>query len=261
MPITSFVEEEGRGNGRGHHEHGQGKGLGHQKHAENAMADGVYTLNIDGVSTVNATATNVASAPVALADGGVINTEVRQGAITIGVVGGEEALHLVTDADNGRLRVNVGLDQDQHVALGDLDTLKFDYYVDASTRTDVIPVLRLIVDADGDLATTGDIGELVFEWAYQGAGAVPQDSWRTADLAGDDWVAWQRSLGQNRDQVASMTEFSDWTDEDGFTPAGGLTFDADSLVIGWSLALGSGNGVTNAYVNTLTLGGTTYDFG
>lgn len=261
MPITSFVEEEGPGQGRGHYEHGQGKGLGHLKHADDAMSDGVYTLQIDGIDVDNPTATSITSATTALADGGLLNTEVRQGAITIDSVDGQGALHLVTDVDNGRLRLNVGLDEDQQVTLGDLDTLRFDYHVADSTRTDVIPVLRLVVDADGDLATTDDRGELVFEWAYQGAGAVPTDSWQTADLAGDDWTAWQRSLGVNHDQVANMTNLSDWADADGYTPAAGLHFDADSVVLGWSLALGSGNGATDAYVNNLTVGGVTYEFG
>lgn len=44
MPITSYVVEEGHGRGRGHAEHGRGKGLGHQKHADEAMADGEFTM-------------------------------------------------------------------------------------------------------------------------------------------------------------------------------------------------------------------------
>jgi hypothetical protein len=151
-------------------------------------------------------------------------------------------------------------DADQQVTLGDLDQLSFDYFVANSDRTDVIPVIRLFVDADGDTATTGDVGELVFEYAYQGLPAVQQETWLEADLAGDDWIAWQRSFGVNRDQIVNMTELSDWADADGFTPAGGLHFDENSLVLGWSVALGSGNGTNDMYLDNLKVGGVTYDF-
>jgi hypothetical protein len=73
-------------------------------------------------------------------------------------------------------------------------------------------------------------------------------------------VAWQRSNGQNHDQIVNMTELSDWADEDGFTPVGGINFNQDSLVIGWSVALGSGNGTNDMLLDNLTVGATTYDF-
>ena len=49
-------------------------------------------------------------------------------------------------------------------------------------------------------------------------------------------------------------------DADGFTPAGGLNFNEDSLVLGFSLALGSGNGTAEIYVKDLTVGGVSYEF-
>ena len=81
-----------------------------------------------------------------------------------------------------------------------------------------------------------------------------------ADLAGDDWVAWQRSNGQNHDQVANMTEFSDWADADGYTPVGGVNFNENSVVLGYSIGLGSGAGSGSAYVDNVQLAGVTYDF-
>jgi hypothetical protein len=261
MAITSYVVDD-HGKGKGHSSHGNGKGKGHLKHQQDAMADGDYTIVVDGINHQNHTSVDQSSAPSTLFDGSTMNTEVRRGSITIdSAPGGGEALHLVTDDNNGRLRVNNLYDADNRIELGDLDELNFDYYVDSSSRTDVIPVIRLIIDADGNLATTGDRGELVFEWAYQGFGAVQQDSWQTADLAGNDWVAWQRSNGQNWDQIANMTELSDWADADGATVAGGLHFDEDSLVLGWSIALGSGNGTNNMYLDDLTVGTVTMQFG
>lgn len=265
MAVSSRVVEEIPGKGRGHFDHGNGKGKGHQKHAEDAMADGVYKIGISGIDHDNPTSTSQTSNLSKLADGTGLNTEVRQGSISIVDPAGtgddgDGALHLVTDNGNGRLRVNDVFDADNRFTLGELDSLSFDYMVEASDRTDVIPVFRLMVDADGDLSTTNDRGELVFEWAYQGLGAVTQDTWQTADLAGDDWVVWQRSVNQNFDQIANMANLSDWTDADGHAPAGGIHFDQNSVVLGWSIALGSGNGTTSAYVDNLQVGGVTYDF-
>jgi hypothetical protein len=261
MAITSYIVEEHHGKGKGHTQHGNGKGLGHQKHADDAMADGIYTIRVAGIDHQNHTAVGQTSPQTLLADGSKLHTEVRAGSITIDdAPGGGESLHLVTDSGDGRLRVTVENDADQRMTLGDLDELSFDYYIASSDRTDVIPVIRLIIDADGDLATTGDRGELVFEWAYQGFGSTVQDSWRSVDLVGGDWTAWQRSLGQNRDQLSNMREFSDWADADGFTPVGGLHFDENSLILGYSIALGSGNGAADIYMDNLQVGGVTMDF-
>ena len=265
MAISSYVHEEGPGKGRGHYQH-KGKGVGHQKHAEEAMADGAYTMTIGGIAHSNPSSTSQASAPVTLADGSSMSTEVRNGSIaTVSDApsndGDTTALKLVTDNNNGRLRLHDFYDADQMMTLGELDELSFDYFIQSATMTNQIPVIRLIIDADGNLATTGDRGELVFEWAYQGFGATTTGSWQNADLVGDDWVAWQRSFGQNRDQIVNMTEFSDWADADGFTPAGGLKFDENSLIIGWSIAVGSGGGGNVVYVDNLDIGPVTYEFG
>ncbi len=263
MATTSYIVEEGPGRGKGHTSHGNGKGKGHDKHGDDAMADGIFTIRLLGIDVDNPTSTNQVSAPTTLADGSTLTTEVREGSLSIVDGPGADvdgALRLETDSNNGRLRVNDVYDADQQFTLGELDELSFDYYIESSDRTDVIPVIRLFVDADGDLSTTTDRGELVFEYAYQGLAATTQDAWQTADLSGDDWTAWQRANGTNLDQVANMTELSDWADADGYTPVGGITFDEDSVVLGWSIALGSGNGTNVAYIDDLQIAGVTYDF-
>ena len=262
MAVSSHVVEEGPGQGKGHTQH-KGKGLGHEKHAQKAMQDGVYEMEIDGISHDNPTTANQTTPQTTLADGSKVNTEVRQGSITIGdaPASNDDALRLETDSNNGRLRLNFEYDADNQIKLGDLDTLSFDYHIASFDRSDVVPVIRLIIDADGNLATTNDRGELVFEYSYQGLGSTSTGSWQNANLAGDDWVAWQRSFGQNRDQIANMTELSDWADADGFTPAGGLHFDQNSLILGFSVALGSGNGTGVIFMDNLKVGGVTYDFG
>jgi hypothetical protein len=263
MAISSHVVEEGPGKGKGHVEHGKGKGLGHDHHADDAMADGTYTLEISGINAINHTAVDQVSPPTTVADGTQMNTEVRAGSITIDRTAGDDgdgALHLVTDSNNGRLRVNDVFDADNQFRLGDLDHLSFDYKVASSDRTDVIPVIRIAVDGDGNLATTADRGELVFEYAYQGFGAVTPGTWQHVDLAGSDWNAWQRSNGANHDAYPDIRPLSDWQDASGYTAAGGVHFDQNSLVLGWSIALGSGNGTNSAFLDHLQVGGVTYDF-
>lgn len=70
-------------------------------------------------------------------------------------------------------------------------------------------------------------------------------------------MAISRRWGTRR---ARLTEFSDWADADGFTPAGGLHLDENSLILGHSIALGSGNGTADIYLDNLQVGGVTMDF-
>jgi hypothetical protein len=251
MTITSRIQ---KGHGT---DTGQGNGYGYQK---KALADGAYTMDVSGLNVVNHGTPSQDSAFTKLADGTSMSTEVRQGSITIDAIGGETALHLVTDNNNGRLRVNDAFDAAHQIKLGDLDHLSFDYYIQSSDRSDVTPVIRIAIDADGDLSTTNDRGELVFEWAYQGFGATTTGSWQHADLAGGDWNAWQRSNGANRDVYPDIVHLSNWADADGYTPAGGLHFDDHSVVLGWSIAYGSGNGTGSMYLDHLEVGTATVNF-
>jgi hypothetical protein len=251
MAITSRIQKE---HGT---DTGKGNGFGYQK---KALDDGSYTMDVSGVSAVNHTNVDQASAFTKLADGTSMNTEVRAGSVTIDSALGEAALHLQTDSANGRLRVNDAFDAAHQTTLGDLGNLNFDFYVQSSDRSDVMPVIRITIDADGNLATTSDRGELVFEWAYQGFGAVPTGQWVHADLIGNDWNAWQRSNGANHDSYPDIVAFSNWADADGYTPTGGIHFDDDSVVLGWSIAYGSGNGTGSMYLDHLQVGTATVNF-
>jgi hypothetical protein len=216
-----------------------------------------------GINHVNPTGVSQTLPQMPMSDGSAVFTEVRDGAITIAQMPGDgDAVRLETYSNGGgRLRVNVGYDSDERFLLGDLQDLKFDFYVQASDNPDSAPVIRLFVDADGNLATIGDRGELVFERVYQGFGATPIGSKQTADLAGDDWVAWQRSASTNWDQVANMTNLSNWADADGFGANIGLplNFSESSLVLGFAIAYGSGNGTGVMYINNLSVNGVAYD--
>jgi hypothetical protein len=266
MSLKSYVVDEHKG--KGHTSHGNGKGLGHKKHQEDAMEDGVYEIDIAGVQHVNPTAVDARQSAI-LADGSTFFTEVRAGSIQ----STDSGLRLQTDSNNGRLRAGVEFDADNRIELGELDSLSFDFTQVTQIGSEFYsPAFRLVIDADGDLSTTNDRGELVFEYAYQNLGDVPIGTTVHADLAGGDWVAWQRSGGANRDQINNMTTFADWSDEDGYTPtndpdgpgpataATALHFDADSLVLGFSIGLGSGPGSGVAYVDNVQVAGVTYDF-
>lgn len=253
MAVTSRIAKE---NGT---DTGKGNGYGYQK---KALADGHYTMDVSGLAAANHGPGDVTVDQGVLADGTHMYTEARFGSIGIDTIGGEAALHLVTDSSSGRLRVDDAFDAAHQVKLGDLGDLSFDYFVQSSDRTDVIPVLRLTIDADGNLATTNDRVDLVFEWAYQNKGAATQGSWQHADLIGGNWVAWEHTYtpSQNLDQIVNMTTFADWADANGFTPTGGIHVDANSIVLGWQIADGSGNGTNSMFLDHLHVGGQAINF-
>ena len=74
MAITNYVVEE-HGRGKGHSSHGNGKGKGHLKHQQDAMADGEYTIVVDGIDHQNHTPANQTSAPSTLMDGSTMFTD------------------------------------------------------------------------------------------------------------------------------------------------------------------------------------------
>ena len=238
---------------------GKGNALGWQK---KAVASGDYVMDVSGVSAVNHGGVDQITDLGTVADGTQMFTEVRGGSITEGTIAGETALHLQTDGNQGRLRLDDAFDAAHQVKLGDLDHLSFDYFVASSDRTDVIPVIRLTIDADGNLATTNDRVDLVFEWSYQGLGPAHTGSWQTADLIGGNWVAWEHtySPSHNYDNISDMTTLSDWADANGFTPVGGIHVDQNSVVLGWQIAVGSFNGTNDMYIDHLHVAGQTIQF-
>ncbi|HEY0314628.1 MAG TPA: hypothetical protein VGC56_19295 [Allosphingosinicella sp.] len=253
MAVSSRIAKE---NGN---DTGKGNGFGYQK---KALADGHYTMDVSGLAAANHGPGDVTTNQGTLADGTQLFTEARFGAISIDTIQGEAALHLVTDSSNGRLRVDDGFDAAHQVKLGNLGDLSFDYLVQSSDRTDVIPVLRITLDADGNLATTNDRVDLVFEWAYQGSSPVTQGSWQHADLSGDNWKAWEHtySPSQNIDFGPNFATLSTWESAAGFTPTGGIHVDANSIVLGWQIADGSGNGTNSMFLDHLHVGGQAINF-
>lgn len=148
--------------------------------------------------------------------------------------------------------------------LSQLTSLEYDWYRDSSSTNDVLqhPVVRILIDADGNLNTTGDRGGLVFERAYNGGGAVPTNTWVTEDVlsgynAGDGAYLWTFGAGMSFAQLGYGLDFSDWA-------AGAGTISGSSAILGFSMGAGSGWGPFSGAVDNLTIGlngvETTYNF-
>lgn len=146
--------------------------------------------------------------------------------------------------------------------LGDLTHLSYEWYRDSSSTNSAVqhPVIRILVDADGDLSTTGDRGGLVFEQAYNGSN-VPTDTWVFEDVfaynSGAGANLWTFGAGMSFAQEGYGNTLTDWINGVG-------TISADSLVIGFSIGVGSGWGPFVGAADTLTVGfngvTTTYNF-
>lgn len=74
-------------------------------------------------------------------------------------------------------------------------TMQYDWYRDSSSTNSAVqhPSLRILLDLDGNLATTGDRGGLVFEAAYNG-GVVPTNTW-VSSVIGTSTKLWNFGLG------------------------------------------------------------------
>lgn len=126
--------------------------------------------------------------------------------------------------------------------LGDLNALSFDYNIQTSTT--IRPAVRLKLSPVAGWTEANQI-DLVWEPVYNTATvpAVGVGSWQD-DVAVVGGRFWQRSNGSNKDANANFQTLPVWAS--GFTPsgpntpAGGLTFDANTPVYGVEVSFGSG---------------------
>ena len=116
-----------------------------------------------------------------------------------------------------------------------LTSMSYDWYRDASsTATSRLhPSLRVLLDRDGNLATTGDRGGLVFERTYNNL-TTPVDQW-VSDAVSATTKVWNFGLGIgneadiNGNGYAYDSSLSDWQ---AYMPT--------AAVIGFSSGVGSG---------------------
>ncbi len=136
--------------------------------------------------------------------------------------------------------------------------MSYDWYRNSGSANDVrqMPALRVLLDADGNLATTNDRGGLVYERVYNegtNQSAAPTNTW-THENVGASTIVWNFGLG-----LASGADI----DNTGYgydqTLAQWMAYFPNAVVIGFSSGIGSGwNGAFDGAVDNIawTIGGT-----
>jgi hypothetical protein len=140
----------------------------------------------------------------------------------------------VADA-NGNWFANGTLGQFSNLA-----SMAYDWYRDSSSTNSAVqhPVLRVLLDADGNLTTTNDRGGLVFERAYNSPSTVPTDTWVTDTInAGTNLWNFGLGLGFAFDIDSSSSPYDDdlaqWQ---AYAPL------SNAIILGFSSGVGSGWG-------------------
>ena len=119
--------------------------------------------------------------------------------------------------------------------LSALTTMSYDWYRDSSSlATNTLhPSLRVLLDADGNLATINDRGGLVFERVYNNL-TIPVDQW-VSDTVSDATKVWNFGLGLGNEFNINSTAYAydssllDWKE---YLPS--------ATIIGFSSGVGSG---------------------
>lgn len=116
-----------------------------------------------------------------------------------------------------------------------LQSFSYDWYRDSSSTNPSIqhPVIRVLLDRDGDLTTTGDRGGLVFERVYNSL-PVPTDTWVSDTVTASTFV-W--SFGLGLPFAYDLNNNSYPYDE---TLASWQAFMPNAVIIGFSVGVGSG---------------------
>ena len=136
--------------------------------------------------------------------------------------------------------------------------MQYDWYRDGGSTNGAgqNPSLRILLDADGDLGTTGDRGGLVFERAYNGGGAVPTDAW-VSDAVGSGAYLWNFGLGLPNESNINGTPYAFDA-----TLAEWQAYFSDAAILGFSAGVGSGWGPFDGAVDNIgwTIGGQTVSY-
>lgn len=131
--------------------------------------------------------------------------------------------------------------------LSDLSAMQYDWYRSSASTADAgqHAALRVLVDADGDLGTTGDRGGLVFELAYNGGGAAATDTWTTSMVTGATYL-WNYGLGLgfaaniNGTAYAYDSTLAEWQ-----------AYFPTARILGFSAGIGSGWGPFDGAVDNI----------
>lgn len=119
-------------------------------------------------------------------------------------------------------------------ALSALSSMSYDWYRDSSSAATASqqPSLRVLIDTDGNLATTNDRGGLVFERVYNSS-TTPVDSWIT-EVINDTTFMWNFgppgfATNINASPYAYDATLAEWK-----------AFFPNAAIIGFSSGIGSG---------------------
>lgn len=117
-----------------------------------------------------------------------------------------------------------------------LSGMSFDWYRNGSSgaASNLHPAMRVLLDADGDLNTTGDRGGLVFEHVYNGGGAVPVDAWTNYNF-GVSAFLWNFGLGMANASNINSTPYAHDA-----TMAQWQAYFPNAVILGFSVGIGTG---------------------
>ena len=120
--------------------------------------------------------------------------------------------------------------------LSQLQSVSYSWYRDSTSSVagHLHPVLRILLDADGDLNTTSDRGGLVWESVYQlYPYTAPTNTWVTQTITDSSWL-WNFGLGGtlmdiDGDGYAHNSNLAAWKEKF-----------PNAVIIGFNMGLGSG---------------------
>lgn len=120
-----------------------------------------------------------------------------------------------------------------------LASMSYDWYRNSSSTNSAVqhPAMRVLLDLDGNLATTSDRGGLVYEKAYNGGGNAATDTW-VSESVGASSKLWNFGLGLGFEFDID----SDGTPYDTLTEWQASARMANAVILGFSVGVGSGWG-------------------
>ena len=132
-------------------------------------------------------------------------------------------------------------------AFSNFTGMQYDWYRSSSSVNSAVqhPALRILLDRDGNLATTGDRGGLVFELAYNGS-VVPTDIWTTSSISSTTKL-WNFGLGLGFEfdingDGSPYDALADWKSDSRM---------ANAVILGFSAGVGSGWGAFDGAVDNI----------
>ena len=173
---------------------------------------------------------------------------------------GSLEFNLLTGTAKAGLNLDFAAGDDSH-KLADLTEASYDWYRDASSTNPPLqhPSLKLVVDGDGNLATTSDRVTMAYEEAYN-SGSVPTNSWQhssSTTTTGNWWVF--HSTGSGYPNAPGVVEvynktLADWMSQSVTYGAWTDPIGANAVVLSVRVEAGSGwNGVSKMFVDNINV--------